>query len=324
MLELQLDPTVAVGRATTTVDTAATAFSRAADDEGLTRLAYLCGLVSWFAGRAAAAEASWVRAAELARRRADVASLSDALRWLPSVALYGPMPVGEAIARCAEVLDELSGSRRAEADTLGPLAVLYAMHGDVERARAVVARRDAIVVQVGFTMHAVGEWAAQVELLAGDPRAATAYLREGYARLEEVGARAFLATTAGLLARALHAEGHDDEALTFSGVCEETAAPEDLAAQIAWRGGRARILAARGHAEEAVALAREAVALAERTDLVSDHGDALLDLAESLRALGRPAEATHAAGTAERLYRSKGNVIAADRARSVVHQLTPA
>ena len=228
VLELQLDPTVAVGRATTTVDTAATAFSRAADDEGLTRLAYLCGLVSWFAGRAAAAEASWVRAAELARRRADVASLSDALRWLPSVALYGPMPVGEAIARCAEVLDELSGSRRAEADTLGPLAVLYAMHGDVERARAVVARRDAIVVQVGFTMHAVGEWAAQVELLAGDPRAATAYLREGYARLEEVGARAFLATTAGLLARALHAEGHDDEALTFSGVCEETAAPEDL------------------------------------------------------------------------------------------------
>src|SRR5262249_14920999 len=106
LLELQRDTAAAVGRAASTADDAATAFSRAADEEGLTRLAYLVGLVSWFEGHAAAAEASWVRAADLARRRADAASLSDALRWLPSAALYGPMPVGDAIVRCAEVLAE--------------------------------------------------------------------------------------------------------------------------------------------------------------------------------------------------------------------------
>ena len=324
LLELQLDPAAAVDRAEELVASAATAFSRSADDEGLGRLAYLVALLNWIQGRVAPAEASWVRAADLARRRGDTASLLDALRWLPSAALYGPMPVGGAIVRCMEVLAELHGSRRAEADTLGPLAALYAMHGDAERARTLVARRDAVIAEVGFAMHAVGEWAAQVELMAGDPQAAEAHLRDGYARLEEIGERAFLTTTAGLLARALHAQGRDEEALAFTGVCEETAAPDDVAAQIAWRGSRARILAARGRAEEAVALARDAVELAERTDLVTDHADALLDLTESLRALGRNVDAGGAARQAEALYRTKGNVVASRRARSVLEELVPA
>jgi tetratricopeptide (TPR) repeat protein len=198
------------------------------------------------------------------------------------------------------------------------------MHGDAERARTLVARRDAVIAEVGFAMHAVGEWAAQVELLAGDPRSAEAHLRDGYARLQEIGERAFLATTAGLLARALHDQGRDEEALAFTGVCEETAAADDLAAQVAWRGSRARILAARGRAEEAVALAREAVALAERTDLVTDHGDALLDLTKALRALGRNVDAGDAARRAEALYRAKGNVVGSARARSVLAELVPA
>src|SRR6185503_6211604 len=131
-------------------------------------------------------------------------------------------------------------------------------------------------------------------------------------------------TTAGLLARALYAQGRDEEALAFTGVCEETAAPDDVAAQIAWRGSRSRILATRGRAEEAVALARDAVALAERTDLVTDHADALLDLTESLRALGRNVDAGGAARQAEALYRTKGNVVASQRARTVLEELVPA
>jgi tetratricopeptide (TPR) repeat protein len=198
------------------------------------------------------------------------------------------------------------------------------MQGDFEHARSLLVRSDAIIADVGFAMHSAGEWAAQVELLAGNPSVAEARLRAGYAQLDEIGERAFLATTAGLLARALHAQGRDDEALAFSGICQETAAPADLAAQMAWRGSRARILAARGHAAEAVDLAREAVALAERTDLLSDHGDALLDLTAALRALGRTGDARQSAGQAEVLYRTKGNVVAADRARSVLQELVPA
>jgi tetratricopeptide (TPR) repeat protein len=324
ILDLQLDPAAAVARAQEATGAAATAFGRAADDEGLTRLAYLVALVHWMEGRVASAESSWVRAAELARRRGDMASVSDALRWIPSAAAYGPMPVGKAIVRCAEVLADLPGSRRAEADTLGPLAALYAMHGDVDHARGLVARHDAVIEEVGFAMHSVGEWAAQVELLAGDACAAEAHLRDGYARLEEIGERGFLSTTAALLARALQAQGRDDDALEFTGVCEETAAPEDLAAQIAWRGVRARVLAARQQTAEAVTLANEAVALAKRTDLVSDHGDVLLDLTECLRAAGRSVDATEAALEARTLYESKGNTVGADRAQAVLDELVPA
>jgi ATP/maltotriose-dependent transcriptional regulator MalT len=163
-----------------------------------------------------------------------------------------------------------------------------------------------------------------VELLAGDPRAAEARLREGYMQLEAIGERAFLSTTAGLLARALHEQGRDEEALRFTITCEQTAASGDVAAQIAWRGSRARILAARGEAAEAVALAHEAVALAERTDLLSDHGDALLDLTEALRVHGRPVDAADAARRAESLYRTKGNTVTSERARTVLRDLLPA
>jgi class 3 adenylate cyclase/tetratricopeptide (TPR) repeat protein len=324
VVELQSDPAAAIVRAGEALAASEAVFAQVADDEGLCRLSYLNALINWIQGRVADAEEAWARAADLARRSGDTGRLSDVLRWIPSAALFGPMPVADAIRRCEQVLAELPGSRLTEAQILGPMGGLVAMQGDFDGARALLARRDAIIADVGFAMHAVGEWAAQVELLAGDPQAAETRLREGYAQLEAIGDRAFLSTTAGLLARALHEQGRDEQALAFTVICEETAAPGDLAAQIAWRGSRARILAARGETGGAVTLAQEAVALAERTDLLSDHGDALLDLTEALRADGRPVDAANAARSAETLYRTKGNLVAADRARSVLHELVPA
>ena len=83
ILDVQLDPGPAIARAAAATDVAATTLSRAGDDEGLGRLAYLVALVRWIEGQVAAAESSWVRAAEIARRRGDTASLSDALRVAP-------------------------------------------------------------------------------------------------------------------------------------------------------------------------------------------------------------------------------------------------
>ena len=88
---------------------------------------------------------------------------------------------------------------------------------------------------------------------------------------------------------------------------ERATAPDDLSAGVQWRGVRAKLLARRGDDEAAEALAREAVALAEETDFPVLRADALLVLAE-VAGEGR-AEAI-------RLYEEKGNVAAAERARS--------
>ncbi len=321
--DFQVDTAAVVARTAAATGALAAAFTRAADDEGLCRLAHLEAMVNWVEGQVAAAETSWARSADIARRLGNAVRLADVLSWIPSAALYGPMPVAEAIPRCEQVSAELQGSRRAEAEVLGPLAALFAMQGAFERARSLIARRAAVIAEVGFAMHSVGEWAAQVELLAGDPRAAEVHLRAGFERLDEIGERGFLATTAALLARALQDQGRDDEAFAFTEVCEQTASRDDLAAQIAWRGIRARILATRRQTAEAVALASEAVALAERTDLLSDHGDALLDLTQCLRAAGRSGDATETARAARALYHRKGNMVASDRAQAVLHELVP-
>jgi class 3 adenylate cyclase/tetratricopeptide (TPR) repeat protein len=324
VLQLQLDADWAIERAPGVAALALPVFERAHDELGLSRLAYCDALVHWFQGRAAAAEASWARAAEYAHRRGDAHRRSDALRWIPSAALFGPTPVSEGINRCEQLRAELHGSRRAEAEILGALAGLYAQTGEFGRARVLIRESDAILAEVGFSIHAVAEWAALVEMLAGESRAAEERLRAGYDRLESMGDRAFLATTAGLLARALHDQGRDDEALGFALVCQETAAPADLVSQIAWRGSTARILAGRGEAGRAEVLAREAVALAAGTDLLCDHGDVLIDLAEALRAAGRFDHATHTAGEALALYERKGNLVAVGRVRSLLRELAPA
>ncbi len=323
VLQLQLDADWAIERAPGVAALAMPAFLRAQDDLGLCRLAYCDALVHWFQGCAAAAAASWERAAAYARGRGDAHRLSDALRWIPSCALFGPTPVPEGIRRCEQLRAELHGSRQAEAEILGALAGLYAMTGEFGRARALVRESDAILAEVGFSIHAVAEWAALVETLGGEPRAAEERLRAGYERLEEMGDRAFLATTAALLARALHDQGRDREALAFAEICQQTAAPADLVAQIAWRGSSARILAAQGEVERAQQLAREAVALAETTDLLCDHGDALIDLTEALRTAGCLEAATETARQALALYERKGNLVAAGRGRSLLHGLAP-
>lgn len=61
---------------------------------------------------------------------------------------------------------------------------------------------------------------------------------------------------------------------------EKTAAPDDLASQVEWRGPRAKVLARRGEFDAACRVAQESVDLARQTDFLNLHGDALMDLAD--------------------------------------------
>jgi hypothetical protein len=107
-----------------------------------------------------------------------------------------------------------------------------------------------------------------------------------------------------------------EEALRQATVSRELAAREDLFAQVRWRGAAAKALAAQGRAEQAERLAGEAVRIAGPTDMLAMRGDALLDLATVALAAGRGGDATAAARAALELYRAKGHLPGAARARA--------
>src|SRR5204863_2560644 len=91
---------------------------------------------------------------------------------------------------------------------------------------------------------------------------------------------------------------------------EECSADDDIHSQVAWRVGRARVMASRGEVEQAEALAREAAALAGETDYLNLQANAFAGLGEVLLAGGRH-DAAEALQRALDAYSAKGNVVAA-------------
>ena len=163
-----------------------------------------------------------------------------------------------------------------------------------------------------------------VEILAGDLARAEERLRIGLTRLEEMGEKAFVSSLAAHLAEVLYRQHRHNEAKRFVDRSQETAAPDDLAAQITWRTVRAKILATTGRLEEAEADARHAVSLAEKTDWSNDHAAACVALGEVLYRSGRQDEAEVAIKRALALYEAKENVIAAKGVHDLLARLVPA
>ena len=298
-------------------------FERDGDEVGLCQAWRLRAFVHWTQASSAAAEDAWRQAAVHARRAEDERQLTEVLGWLASAALWGPTSATEGIRLCERYLEEVGNHQTGEAVILNHLAGLYAMQDRAEEARQALARGLAAFEELGVTMtSSVTHPASFVAMLAGDAATAEAHLRRDYQRLEEMGERNMLATTAAFLAQALAAQGRRDEAERFIEASREAAGGEDLSAQMVWQGLRARILAARGHLREAEELARSAVALAARTDFLNQHGDALLELAIVLDHGGRAPEVRAAVGEALDLYQRKGNLVNAARARQWMERLT--
>ena len=317
-VRLQIDTEAGAREARRRFDSLLATFTGAGDELGLSRLWQLRALVHWIEARSAEADDAWLRAVEHAERAGDERGWSNALSWLASSALIGPAPVEEAISRCESIRARLSGHRREGALVLDHLAGLEAMRGDFAAARRLLADRDAVMADLGVTMHtAVSHDEALVALLSGDAAAAEAVLRGGYDRLSEMGEKALLASTAAMLAHSILEQGRPDEAGELTQVAAEMAADDDMSAQIGWRSVRARILARRGEIAEAKRLSAAAVEMAGRTDWLSEHADALLARAEVLGLAGDPATAAEAIRNAIALYDEKGNTIGANRARSM-------
>jgi tetratricopeptide (TPR) repeat protein len=312
----------AIGEASRVVTAALQVFEEHGDDLGQCRAWRLQAWIEWTEGHATEADEAWRRAATHARAGGEERELFEILGWRASGTVEGPTPVVEAIQTCTEIREQVSSSPVAVAVTLQSLAGLHALQGEFDDARSLIREANAILEDVGRMQSAVSHHEAVVEMLAGDPAEAEERLHRGYERLEEMGEKALLATTAALLARATYAQERYREAERFCSVSESTAASEDVWTQVIWRGVSAKILARQGRIDEAEALAHEAVRLATQTDLLNRRGDALLDLAEVLSLGGRPADAEAAVREALELYARKGNVVSAGYARSLV--ATPA
>ena len=293
------------------------------DDRALVRAFRLLTYVHWTGGRFAEAAAAAERTIRHATAAGDEVTARRFLGSLAISALYGPMPVPEAIATCEEVLARARDDRRAGA--LAELATgqLEAMRGDFERARLLYRRSRASLEELGCLLPAAltSLTSSAIELLAGDLDAAESELRTDYRSLEEMGERNYRSTTAGLLADVLYRQGRYDESAEFAGVCERLASPDDVASQFHWRCVRGKLKARNNAIDEAGALLSAAMTFIETTDQLDLQGNGLLDFAEVRELSGAPADAAALSEKAAALFERKGNVISAHRASMLTKRL---
>jgi tetratricopeptide (TPR) repeat protein len=119
-------------------------------------------------------------------------------------------------------------------------------------------------------------------------------------------------------------QGRYDEAESLTLVSREAASDDDIVSQVKWRGVLATVLARRGEAGRAEALAHEAVALASPTDFPLLQGHALEELAEVLELGGRADEAVAVLEEAIRTHDAKGDIASATAARLRLEELAAA
>jgi class 3 adenylate cyclase/tetratricopeptide (TPR) repeat protein len=295
------------------------------DEQGQSRAWRLLGLDSYLRCRVGRAEKEFQRAVDHARAAGDERVEAGNLYALVQAAFWGPTPVAEGIRRCQEIRGRAEGSYRVEMSALHTLAGLHAMAGEFDRARELGDQAVQIADKLGPSRFAAlcSQFLGQVELLADEPGAAARWLRWGAGILERMGERGLRSELTANLARALAAQGLDDEALEQAALSGQLAVRDDLYAQVERRGPLAAVLARRGRLAEAERLAAEAVELGADSDMLAMQAGALLDLARVLRLAGRPAEAPPLARQALVLAERKGHVVAAAQARELLATAQP-
>jgi DNA-binding SARP family transcriptional activator len=226
----------------------------------------------------------------------------------------GPTSVETAIEL---VRVSLEGLRRPNPEAEAQLGYLYGMAGRFDEARDLLssALERAHELGVEFKAASISMYFAATLLLADDPSAAEGVIRPAVEALQRMGERNLGAVAVALLGEALYRQHRYDEAMLATLMSEDASAPDDVAAQMAWRGLRAKILAIRGEHAAAERFARDAVSEGESTDFLSLRGDAHMDLAIVLISEDKKREALEQIGKAIMLFDQKGNAVSAETAR---------
>jgi len=291
-------------------------FEERDDDVGLFFAHRLLAAMYWTLGRSADSAAELQQVIELGRR-AGAPHQAFLLHWLGGIHMWGTTPAEEGIRRCDELLAEASGLRLAEGSILTARAVLAAMAGRPDEARASAARARPILEDLGgvLPVTCIGSRIGLMEEILGDHERALETVRPPLLALERLGEKSFFSTLAGQFARVLALTGRLDEAEEFAQKGREASPSDDWASQISWREALGLVEAQRGDLEEAERLAREAVGLTEGVDYLPQMADAWSDLGFVLRLAGRKEEAAKALQEALSLREAKGDVVRAARVR---------
>jgi tetratricopeptide (TPR) repeat protein len=289
------------------------------DDEGLARAWKGLGEEALMRADPAELTEAYERTAHHAERAGDRPVLADALGWLSLIPWWAFTPPEESISRAQELRSRLPDDRTVEAMTEISEGYSLALLGRFDRGRALYRRGEDLLEELGQRIKAAAlrDGAARIEMLAGDYEAAERETRRGYEGLRSMGELGYLSTQAAMLGEWLYQLGRDDEAEELTRVSEEAAASDDTISQIQWRGVRAKVLARRGDAADAIALAGEGESLARPTGFWDLRSESLRDLAEVNRLVGRPHDALRALREALAIVEEKGAVplIARDRER---------
>ena len=316
LVRLQTDPAERTAGIVELTDRLVPYFESTGDDLGLARAwrlrSKVARLVCKFAEEAAALELA-IAHSEAA---GDERYATENRLWLGSCLCYGPMPVGAAIARASEMLEQARGVRWVEASIYGMLGYLHAMAGAPELARDYHDRNGVILEELGMTFPLAARTvnSARIAVMAGDLDSAERQLRWGYEQLERVGETEVRSTASAVLAQVLYDQGRDDEAEQFALTSDELAAADDVYSQLLWRSALAKVRARREGSEEARELAKQAVKLAAATDSLSFHGWAVLDLAQVEALLNDGAPPPNLVAEAMELFARKEDVASLRRA----------
>jgi tetratricopeptide (TPR) repeat protein len=235
-----------------------------------------------------------------------------------------PIPVDVAVGHGERLLEAASGDPWAEAAILHPLALLYGYAGRFADARAACTRAGVIFTRSGAKLEwaAYGiQFAARIEMIAGNPAAAERNLREGYEALRAIGERGSRANTVTLLAEIAYAQGRLSEAQRLTEEAEELAGADDFDAQGRWRATRAKLLARRGQHSAAAQLAEEAVAWIPATGGAPERAEFLMAQAEVLQLAGALDKAEASLHRALQFYQDRRMVPLAERTRAALASL---
>jgi hypothetical protein len=185
------------------------------------------------------------------------------------------------------------------------------MAGEFDRARELNATARTEFVERMRTRRMrmfLAESTATVGLLAGDPAAAEAALREALALGQQTNEHDHISQAAGRLSLLLvdRADGDSAEALDLAALSAACAPADGVLAVALSRAASARAESTEGRHRRAAELAHAAVDVVPEA-MPNLRGDVHHQLAQVLRRAGADEAARHAAAEALHCYRQKGN-----------------